>query len=62
MSGLTINVNMDTKCHECRKPGATDSGICLMCASKALRGKTMKSDAGRAVQLRFQEMRRPPPR
>jgi hypothetical protein len=49
----TITVNLDRKCAECRKGGATDSGICLACASRALSGRTMRSPQGKAVQARF---------
>ena len=53
MANMTININMDRKCHECDKGGATESGICLGCANKALAGKPMKSQAGKMVQERI---------
>lgn len=52
----TIKINMDGKCLECGKSGGTtDSGICLNCATRALKGGLMKSKAGLIVQKRFQE-------
>lgn len=53
---FTIHVNMDKKCVECGKGGAVDSGICLGCTSKALGGKPMKSQIGKAVAKRFRDM------
>lgn len=56
MADLTIHINMDDKCAECRKGGATPSGLCLGCAGKAMDLKrTMKSPQGRAVQERFRK-------
>jgi hypothetical protein len=53
MTTFTINVNMDNKCVECGKGGATDSGLCLNCTCKALDPKrVMKSAIGKAVQQR----------
>lgn len=50
-----ITINLDARCAECRKPGATPSGICLRCATKAMDPKrTMKSPEGRGVQERWQ--------
>jgi predicted amidophosphoribosyltransferase len=44
---------MDKRCVECGKPGAVDSGICMMCTAKAMRcGAVMKSHIGRLVQKR----------
>lgn len=58
MTGLTINVDLDKKCVECGKGGACDSGICLGCISKALHGKPMKSPTGKAVALRFRDLKK----
>jgi len=51
---ITITIEMDKKCSECRKGGATGSGICLSCASRAVQGKPMKSPEGKAAQKRVQ--------
>lgn len=51
----TITINMDKKCAECGKGGAAESGICLSCTSKAITGRTMRSEVGRAVQRRNRE-------
>ena len=56
---VTLTIDMDKRCAECGKPGATGSGICLPCATKAMSGKAMRSPAGKAVQRRFAEQRRP---
>ena len=49
-----ININMDAKCAECRKGGATACGLCLGCAAKAMDPKrVMKSPQGREVQARW---------
>ena len=56
---VTLTIDMDKRCAECGKPGATGSGICLPCATKAMSGKAMRSLAGQAVQRRFAEQRRP---
>ena len=52
-NNVVLTIDMGKRCAECRKPGATPSGICMACANKALAGKTMKSEAGRKVQQRF---------
>lgn len=33
----TITINMDVKCIRCGKKGATPSGVCLKCISKAIK-------------------------
>ena len=58
MTAPTITINMDKKCSECGKPGASDSGICLSCATKAITGRVMKSQAGKAVAARFKSFKR----
>jgi hypothetical protein len=56
----TITINLDAKCVECRKSGAAQSGICLSCTTRAIQGRAMKTDVGRAVAARFKEsLRRP---
>lgn len=55
MVSHTITIHMDANCAECGKGGAVDSGICLACTNKAIRGKPMKSATGRAVQARWPE-------
>ena len=52
---LTLTIDMGKRCAECGKPGATGSGICLSCATKAMSGKAMRSPAGKAVKRRFAE-------
>jgi hypothetical protein len=52
-SAPTVTVHLDRKCAECGKGGAVDSGICLGCTNKAIRGTPMKSPTGRAVQERW---------
>jgi hypothetical protein len=57
---VTLTIDTDKRCAECGKPGATGSGICLVCATKAIEGKPMRSPEGRSVQRRFIiEQRRP---
>ena len=58
MAATTFTVDMDKKCVECGKGGATPSGLCLRCARNALDQKPMRSPAGRAVSERFKQMRR----
>ena len=50
---LTVTIDLDKACAECRKPGATGSGICLACANKVMSGRKMRSPQGRAVARRF---------
>lgn len=35
---ITIDINMDQKCKQCGKPGATQSGLCLDCVGKRITG------------------------
>ena len=34
---VTIHIDLDAKCTRCGKGGATPSGICLACATKAVK-------------------------
>ena len=52
---FNLTIDMDTRCAECGKPGASGSGICLGCATKAMGGKPMRSAQGQAVQRRWME-------
>lgn len=54
MTDLVLNINMDKKCAECGKGGATDSGICLKCCTRSMNPlHTMKSRQGKVVQARY---------
>lgn len=53
MTTMTITVDMGKKCAECGKGGAVANGLCLSCTSNAMQGRRMKSQIGKAVQLRF---------
>lgn len=53
----TITIHMGKKCAECGKEGAAENGLCMGCTSKAIRGKFMKSPAGRAVARKFNELK-----
>ncbi len=55
---VTIDIDMNKKCAECRKPGAVASGICLSCVTKAFYAKPLKSAEGRAVQQRMRSMKK----
>ena len=56
---LVVNIDMDKRCAECGKGGATDSGICLRCAAKAIEGLPMRSSQGQAVQRRITAILKP---
>jgi uncharacterized OB-fold protein len=60
MSDLVVNVDMGKRCAECGKAGATDSGICLKCAIKAIDGKPMLSRQGKVVSERLDALLRKP--
>ena len=54
MADHVITIDMDKKCLECSKGGATDSGLCLRCVAKAMNFKSpMKSPRGQAMQTRL---------
>ena len=54
MSAVVININLDAKCAECRKGGATPSRLCLRCVTKAMDPKrAMKSPEGRSMQQKL---------
>jgi len=57
MTTPTITLDMDRKCDECRKGGAASSGLCLSCTTRAMGAKPMKSETGRLVRLRFNNLR-----
>ena len=51
---VTITINMDKLCAECRKPGAAGSGICIRCVTTAMDPKRkMWSAEGQSVQRRL---------
>ena len=48
---VVITLDMDAKCAECGKGGASGSGLCMRCCTKAMDPKrAMKSPQGRALQ------------
>jgi uncharacterized OB-fold protein len=53
----TITIDIDKKCAECGKAGATGSGICLPCATKAIVGKPMKTQTGKVLAARFEALK-----
>jgi hypothetical protein len=56
MADVTLNINLDAKCVECGKPGATPSELCLKCCTKAMDPKAaMKTRQGKALQARLAE-------
>ena len=56
MANVVLNINMDAKCAECRRGGATKSGLCLGCCAKAMDPKRkMRSAEGQSVQRRIAE-------
>jgi hypothetical protein len=59
MASATITVRMDVKCAECGKRGACDNDLCMSCTTRAMvPERNMKSEQGKAVQARWQEIRR----
>ena len=53
MTDIVLNIDMDKKCAECGKGGATDSGICLNCLARAMNPlHKMRSRQGAVVQAR----------
>ena len=48
----TLTIDFGKRCAECGKPGATGSGICLRCATKAMSGQAMRSARGKEVARR----------
>lgn len=49
----TITIDVNKKCAECGKPGATGSGICLKCAVKVMSDKLLKSAEAKAARKRI---------
>lgn len=45
----TITIHDGVACGECGRSGATDSGICLPCITKAIGGKRLRTARGRAA-------------
>jgi len=40
---VTVEINMDKRCAACKKPGATQSGLCLKCAADKILGKIKRA-------------------
>lgn len=53
MASYNIDIDIDKKCAECRKGGATGSGVCLGCAAKVLGSGRLKSPEARALRVRM---------
>ena len=34
---LEIKIDIDKKCKRCKKPGATESGLCMACIAKGVK-------------------------
>lgn len=52
MATITINVDMDKRCLECGKKGAVNDALCLDCITRAIEGKSMKSEFGKRYAQR----------
>lgn len=50
-----IVIDMDKKCIECARGGATQSGVCMSCILRAVQGKPMRSDRGRTIARNFRK-------
>lgn len=59
---VTINIDMDKRCAECRKGGACQNGLCLACTAKAIAQKPMKSATGKALAAHMLGIAKTPPR
>lgn len=55
---VTVEVDLDRKCLECHKGGATQSGVCLTCIAKAMGDAPLNSSAAKAMRARFLGMAR----
>lgn len=53
--GTTLTIDMDKKCAECKKKGATPCGLCLNCILKCYDTKPLKSDIGKKMQMKLNE-------
>ena len=49
----TITIDMDRRCAECHKGGATQNGLCLRCITRAVEGRVMRTRVGIEVQKRI---------
>ena len=54
---VSITIDMDKRCAECDKGGATESGICLRCIIKTMGNKPLKSREAIAFRQRMQQLR-----
>lgn len=52
----TITIDMGKKCAECGKGGAANSGLCMGCTARAVRGLRMRSARGRYVQKHIKKI------
>lgn len=60
MRSFTIDIDLDAKCDECGEGGAVGGGrLCLGCISKAVEGKPMRSERGKAYAHRVRSLHRP---
>lgn len=53
MTTYNIDIDTDKKCAECKKVGATGSGVCLACAAKVLGNGRLKSPEAQALRVRM---------
>ena len=55
MTTHTIEINMDVKCKQCGKGGATPSGLCLACITNTLKGEKRMATIGHNVREGIQK-------
>ena len=48
---VTINIDMNKKCAECKKPGAVQNGICMGCMAKAFGTKPILMREGGSIPI-----------
>ncbi len=58
MSTIRINIDTGKRCIECGKTGTVnDSPICMTCMTRAISGKPMRSEFGKAYAQRIKANR-----
>ena len=55
---IDLSIDIDKLCDECRKPGASESGLCMDCATRIVQGKPMNSQTGKALTARWQQLKK----
>jgi hypothetical protein len=52
---IMIDINLDKRCVECGKGGATQNALCLKCWTKVMSEQPLRSELARGLRVRLRD-------